>query len=96
MSLIQKGHGHLIWEIVLDGAGERELQIRLAERIISSPGRMLAPSLAKIGDVVFAVGSRYDNPAPADGVIFLAMNENPENNNQAGSLMTQIIAFSDD
>ena len=60
------------------------------------PGANVGALLAKIGDVVFAVGSRYDNPAPADGVIFLAMNENPENNNQAGSLMTQIIAFSDD
>jgi len=57
------------------------------------PGTNIGALIAKIGDVVFAVGSRYDNPAPADGVIFLAMNENPNNNNQAGSLLAQIIIF---
>ena len=55
------------------------------------PGTNIGALIAKIGSAVFAVGSRYDNPAPADGVIFLAMNENPNNNNQAGSLLTQII-----
>ena len=57
------------------------------------PGTNIGALIAKIGNDVFAVGSRYDNPAPADGVIFLAMNENPNNNNQAGSLLTQIIIF---
>ncbi|RKU28719.1 hypothetical protein C6497_08140 [Candidatus Poribacteria bacterium] len=55
------------------------------------PGTNIGALIAKIGSDVFAVGSRYDNPAPADGVIFLAMNENPNNNNQAGSLQAQII-----
>jgi len=57
------------------------------------PGTNIGALIAKIGSDVFAVGSRYDNPAPADGVVFLAMNENPNNNNQAGSLLTQIIIF---
>lgn len=57
------------------------------------PGTNIGALIARIGSDVFAVGSRYDNPAPADGVIFLAMNENPNNNNQAGSLLTQIIIF---
>ncbi|MDE0483870.1 MAG: hypothetical protein OXI67_14915 [Candidatus Poribacteria bacterium] len=57
------------------------------------PGTNIGALIAKIGGDVFAVGSRYDNPAPADGVVFLAMNENPNNNNQAGSLLTQIIIF---
>ncbi len=57
------------------------------------PGANVGSLLGKIGDVIFSPGSRYDNPAPADGVIFLAMNENPENKNQAGSLLTQIIVF---
>lgn len=57
------------------------------------PGTNIGALIAKIGSSVFAVGSRYDNPAPADGVIFLAMNENPNNNNQAGSLLTQIIVI---
>ncbi len=57
------------------------------------PGTNIGALIARIGRHVFAVGSRYDNPAPADGVIFLAMNENPNNNNQAGSLLAQIIIF---
>ena len=57
------------------------------------PGTNIGALIAKIGSDVFAAGSRYDNPAPAEGVIFLAMNENPNNNNQAGSLLTQIIIF---
>ena len=60
------------------------------------PGTNIGALIAKIGNVVFAVGSRYDNPAPADGVIFLAMNENSNNNNQAGSLLAQIIIFDDE
>ena len=57
------------------------------------PGTNIGALIAKIGSAVFVIGSRYDNPAPADGVIFLAMNENPNNNNQAGSLLAQIIVF---
>ncbi len=60
------------------------------------PGTNIGALVAKIEGAVFAVGSRYDNPAPADGVIFLAMNENPRNNNQAGSLLAQIIIFDDE
>ena len=60
------------------------------------PGTNIGALIAKIENVVFAVGSRYDNPAPADGVIFLAMNENPHNNNQAGSLLAQIILFDEE
>ena len=60
------------------------------------PGTNIGALIAKIGDVIFAVGSRYDNAAPADGVIFLAMNENPEYNNQAGALLAQIIIFDDE
>ena len=57
------------------------------------PGANVGALIAKIGDVVFAVGSRYDNAAATDGVIFLAMNENTAHNNQAGSLLAQIIVF---
>ncbi len=60
------------------------------------PGTNIGALIAKIEDTVFAVGSRYDNPAPGNGVIFLAMNETPHNNNQAGSLLAQIILFDDD
>ena len=64
-----------------------------AEEGFLMPGANVGALIAKIDDMVFAVGSRYDNAAPAEGVIFLAMNENPEHNNQAGSLPTQIIIF---
>ena len=60
------------------------------------PGTNIGALIAKIESTVFAVGSRYDNPAPADGVIFLAMNESIHNNNQAGSLLAQIILFDEE
>lgn len=60
------------------------------------PGANVGALVAKIEDVAFVVGSRYDNASPADGVIFLAMNENLEYNNQAGSLLAQIIVFDDE
>ena len=57
-------------------------------------GTNIGALIAKIGDSKpFAVGSRYDNKAHEDGVIFLAMNENPEYHNQAGALTVQIIVF---
>lgn len=60
------------------------------------PGANVGALLAKIGDgQPFAVGSRYDNRVQEDGVIFLAMNENPKRNNQAGALLVQIIVFDD-
>ena len=50
--------------------------------------------LARIGDgAPFAVGSRHDFIVNRDGVLHLAMNENPEYNNQAGKLVSQIILF---
>lgn len=57
------------------------------------PGSNVGMLIAKIEQEIIAIGSRYDNPAPASGVIFLAMNENPTYNNQAGHLLTQIIIF---
>lgn len=60
------------------------------------PGCNVGALIAKIGNgKPFAVGSRYDNQAQDDGVIFLAMNESTKRNNQAGSLMAQIIVFDD-
>ena len=57
------------------------------------PGSNVGMLIAKIGETVVAVGSRYDNSAPDDGVIFLAMNENRAHNNQAGYILAQIITF---
>jgi hypothetical protein len=58
------------------------------------PGTNIGALVAKIGDSApIAVGARYDNKSQADGVLFFAMNENPNHSNQAGSLMVQIILF---
>ncbi len=60
------------------------------------PGSNVGALIARIGNgQPFAVGSRYDNRVNEDGVIFLAMNEDPNRNNQAGALLAQIIVFDD-
>ena len=58
------------------------------------PGANVGVLLARIGeDTPFAVGSRHDFIADDDGILFFAMNENPEFNNQAGKLSSQVILF---
>ena len=58
------------------------------------PGANVGMLIAHIGDgPPFAVGSRHDFRADRDGVIFFAMNENPDRNCQAGKLLTQVIVF---
>ncbi len=50
--------------------------------------------VARVGDgPAFAVGSRYDFIADREGVLYLAMNENPQFNNQAGKVVAQVIIF---
>ncbi|HIE27251.1 TPA: hypothetical protein EYP66_08190 [Candidatus Poribacteria bacterium] len=66
----------------------------IAEEGYLMPGTNIGALIAKIGDSKpIAVGARYDNKSQADGVLFFAMNENPNHSNQAGSLMVQIILF---
>ncbi len=56
------------------------------------PGANVGVLIARIGDgSVFAVGSRYDFISDGDGILYLAMNENPDHNNQAGKLAAQVI-----
>lgn len=58
------------------------------------PGVNVGALLARIGDgLSVAVGSRYDFRALTDGQILLAMNENDQYDNQAGTLTAQIIVF---
>ena len=58
------------------------------------PGTNVGALLARIGDGhVFAVGSRHDFIADGDGVLFFAMNENPDFNSQAGKVTAQVIIF---
>ena len=47
---------------------------------------------ANVGALI--VGSRYDFIADRAGILHLAMNENPDFNNQAGKVVAQIIVFS--
>ena len=60
------------------------------------PGANVGALIARIGDdgPIFAVGSRYDFIADRAGILHLAMNENPDFNNQAGKVVAQIIVFS--
>ena len=58
------------------------------------PGTNVGALLARIGDGhVFAVGSSHDFIADGDGVLFFAMNENPDFNSQAGKVTAQVIIF---
>lgn len=58
------------------------------------PGANVGCLVARIGNgKAFAVGSRYDFLAKEAGVIFFAMNEDPQRNSQAGKILTQVIVF---
>ena len=58
------------------------------------PGTNIGAVIARIGEGdPFAVGSRHDIVVDGEGVLFLAMNENPELNSQAGQVMAQVIVF---
>jgi hypothetical protein len=58
------------------------------------PGANIGALIAKIGDgPVFAVGSRHDIVADCDGTLWLAMNDHPDYNCQAGKVVAQVILF---
>ena len=58
------------------------------------PGTNVGALIGKVGDgTIFAIGARFDFISDRDGVLHLAMNENPEFNNQAGKLVAQVIVF---
>jgi hypothetical protein len=58
------------------------------------PGTSVGALVARIGQgKPFAVGSRHDFVADAEGVLFFAMNENPGFNCQAGQVTAQVIVF---
>ena len=58
------------------------------------PGTNVGALIGRIGSgPAFAIGSRCDMIADRDGVLYLAMNENPDYNNQAGKLLAQVIVF---
>jgi hypothetical protein len=58
------------------------------------PGTNVGALIARIGQGrPFAVGSRCDRVPETDGVLYFAMNENPQYNCQAGQVMAQVIVF---
>lgn len=58
------------------------------------PGTNIGAVIGRIGNgKPFAVGSRHDLILSADGVLFLAMNEDPAHNCQAGQVTAQVIVF---
>jgi hypothetical protein len=58
------------------------------------PGANVGALVGRVGSgPAFAVGSRYDGIATGDGVLYLAMNENPKYNCQAGKVMAAVIVF---
>ncbi len=60
------------------------------------PGANVGAVVARIGAAgPFAVGSRADFVVAADGVLHLAMNEDPQRNCQAGQVTAQVIVFAE-
>ncbi len=50
--------------------------------------------IARIGDgPAFAVGARHDIISDHEGTLFLAMNDHPDHNCQAGKIVAQVILF---
>jgi hypothetical protein len=61
------------------------------------PGANVGCLVARIGDgPVFAVGARHDLFADQGGTLYLAMNDHPDFNCQAGKVVTQVILFDRD
>ncbi|GIX07923.1 MAG: hypothetical protein KatS3mg115_2326 [Candidatus Poribacteria bacterium] len=61
------------------------------------PGANVGALIGRIGNgEPICFGARYDNVVDQEGVIFLAMNDHPNHNNQAGYLMVQLIVFDPD
>ena len=59
------------------------------------PGTDVGALMAGIGDdgPVFAVGGRHDIIADRSGTLFLAVNDHPQHNGQAGKVVAQVILF---
>ena len=58
------------------------------------PGANVGALIARIGDgPVLAIGSRHDIIADRGGTLYLAMNDHPERNCQAGKVVAQVILF---
>ncbi len=58
------------------------------------PGTNVGAMIARIGDgPPVAVGSRHGIIADRCGTLYLARNDHPENNNQAGKVVAQVVLF---
>ena len=59
------------------------------------PGTNVAALICRVGsdNPPLAAGVYFDFFSPYEGPLYMAMNENPEYQNQAGSIQAQIILF---
>ncbi|MEW6750261.1 MAG: hypothetical protein AB1505_04705 [Candidatus Latescibacterota bacterium] len=58
------------------------------------PGANVGALIGRVGSgQPFAIGSRHDFVAAAEGALLLAMNEDPRRNCQAGQVTAQVIVF---
>lgn len=75
--------------------GPDGIEGRVAGENYLVPGTNVGALVARIGNdnPPLAVGNYFDFHSAYAGPLFLAMNENPEFHNQAGSVSAQIILF---
>jgi len=74
--------------------GPDGIENRPADERYLVAGTNVASLVGRIGDSpAMSVGNYFDFYSPFEGALWLAMNEVPEYNNQAGSLLAQIILF---
>jgi hypothetical protein len=68
---------------------------RLAGNDYICPGANTGCLVAKIGrdGTPFPVGNNHDFVSSAEGLLFMAMNDNPDHNNQGGEIDAQMILF---
>ena len=59
------------------------------------PGANIGALIGRIGSEgrTIAFGHRYDNVVDEEGVVYIAMNDHPDHNNQAGQLLAQFIVL---
>lgn len=74
--------------------GPDGIEGRMANENYLLPGTNVGALVGRIGDSpTLSVGNYFDFYSPYAGPLFLAMNENAEYHNQAGTVGAQIILF---
>ncbi|MDA0747858.1 MAG: hypothetical protein O2954_15155 [bacterium] len=75
--------------------GPDGIEGRISNETYLVPGTNVGALVGKIGknNPPIPIGYNHDFVSPYEGPLFLAMNENPEYHNQAGSVQAQIVLF---